>query len=1058
MINDELTTSDVLIDETKNLRNIYQTKDEEEQEQEQAPLLDSLYFTETEFNNLMTQCYTASDSISILSLNIANLLSKLNSLKTFLNYISASHISPDIIVVTETHISNTNVTYTPEELQNLLPNYKLFHKGRNVKKGGGVGIFVSKNLKNEAILYTDMHGKVSFIEEIFENVVITIPHAIETGNGNMTKDLVIAAIYRQPNVENYEVFEKELHKLLKAIDKPKNEIVLAGDFNLDLLKYESHPPTASYLDLLTERKLLPRIVRPTRIKRQSATLIDHIFTRDSDTTLSSGIIDTEISGRNGYTDHLPTFVILKSKRPRKSNNKFQTISYFTMEGHASRREGLRKENWEVLFDSDDPNIIYDGLQEMYGLHYENSRTTKTIKIGSYRHKREPWMTMELLSLMRKRDRLSKIKERRAEYKKIRNEIVTKSRKARRDYLTNQVNDHIGDTKKHWKIVKDAINKSNNKSEVTTNFYYQDKWVDNDQENASNFNSYLANIGKETNENVGKPNMGAKDYLMKHVQKNQFSLLFSDVNSENVIDACKKFTNKTSSDAAGFQQYVILQDIDILAPVLAHLINISQQKGVFPENAKIARVIPVYKNKGDKHLYGNYRPISLLPIFSKIMERLIYNKVFDFLVRYEILFESQYGFRSGHNTTHATLDFAQTIEDAIEQNNYAIGVFLDLSKAFDTLNHEILLMKLDHYGIRGKEWKWFHSYLHGRSQYVEFNGYKSTKLPLETGVPQGSILGPLLFLLYINDLPSATKLKCVIFADDTNLLISGDNFVEIAGTLNAELDLVSDFFKANQLMLNAKKTKMICFRRKAPPDDISKVAVYLDGESLKFEEEAVFLGLTLDSNLNWDKHCTNVANKISRNNSLINRMKNFLPPSSLKLLYNSFIQPHIQYGQAVWGGCSGQSKQRIIKIQKRAIRTVTKSYHLAHTEPRMKKMRLLNFDDLYKQQCMLLCHDCVRHRAPQQITKLIVLEQTSYSTRNKSNNPLNLKIPNLKTRVGSQSFRVKGPKIWNEIPTEIKNVDKKQTFKSSIKSSFLYKYSKKTDCKNPRCKDHIFHVS
>ena len=411
-------------------------------------------------------------------------------------------------------------------------------------------------------------------------------------------------------------------------------------------------------------------------------------------------------------------------------------------------------------------------------------------------------------------------------------IVSKSRKARREHLNNQVQDSIGDTKKHWKIVKDAIGKSNNKTEITTKFYYQGQWINDPQDNANHFNSYLANIGKETNESVGTPKYQAMDYLLKHTRKNQHSLLFSDVNSENVIDACKKFTKKSSTDAQGFHQNIVLQDVDLLAPVLAHLINCSQKTGVFPGNAKIARVIPVYKNKGDKHLYENYRLISLLPIFSKIMERLIYNKVFDFFVRYEILFESQYGFRSGRNTCHATLDFVKTIEDAIEQNSYSIGVFLDLSKAFDTLNHEILLMKLSHYDIQGKEWQWFQSYLHGRCQYVELNGHKSTTMPLETGVPQGSILGPLLFLLYINDLPSATKLKCVIFADDTNLLVSGNDLAEIVDTLNRELESVSDFFKANRLKLNAKKTKTVCFRKKAPPTELPTAAVYLDGVNLK----------------------------------------------------------------------------------------------------------------------------------------------------------------------------------------------------------------------------------
>ena len=319
---DELNTSDVLNDETKNFRSIYLNHEDEE---EHAPLMDSLYFTETEFNNLMTQTYTSDDKLTIISLNIANLLSKLSSLKTFLDYISATHTTPDIIIVVETHISETDHTYTPEELRDLLPNYHFFHKGRNLKKGGGVGVFVSKNLSGEALLNPDLYGKVRFIEETFENLVIKIPEAIETGNGDIKKDLVIAALYRQPNKDNFEIFERELQKLLQAIDKKKNEIVIAGDLNLNLLNYGNHPPTASYLDLLTERKLLPRIVRPTRIKKQSATLIDHIFTKDNDTTLFSGIIDTEIAGNNGYTDHLPTFIILKTMVPRKNKQKFHSF-------------------------------------------------------------------------------------------------------------------------------------------------------------------------------------------------------------------------------------------------------------------------------------------------------------------------------------------------------------------------------------------------------------------------------------------------------------------------------------------------------------------------------------------------------------------------------------------------------------------------------------------------------------------------------------------------------------------------------------------------------------
>ena len=675
MTNDELSISDVLADEQKNFCNIY-LDSAEDNEAQNLSLTDSLYYTETDFVDFISsRKFSNKQNLTIISLNIANLLAKLRSFKLFINNITTSHNRPDIIIVVETHISkSTNTGYTDKEIRSILPGYEFFHKGRTVKKGGGVGIFVSKQLAGD----TKILDQIRFTEEQFENIIVQIPNVISTGNSNLKKDIIIAAIYRQPNNNNHDTFITELEQLLRSVDKKRNELVLAGDINLDLLKYETHLPTANYIDVAIHHKLLPRIVRPTRIKKQSATLIDHILTKDSGISIVSGIIDTEIAGTSGFTDHFPTFTILRTNTDKKVKREHIVKSFFTQENSQLRKDRLRRENWTEVLDQDDPNVIYDMIQERYGHHYNETKTTKTFKRGSNHNKREPWMTMEILADIRKRDRLAKQKARRGDYKQLRNKIVSDTRKAERDYMNQQIQDSYGDVKRHWDIIRKATNKANNKEETIDDFYYQGLLITDPQKNAENCNAYFASIGRETNNSVGSPTWNSLHYLQKHANRNQDSLLFCDVTQQDIVEACRKFSPKTSTDAAGFQQNIILSDIGILAPVLAHLVNCSQKSGIFPERGKIARVIPVYKGKGSKQLFENYRPISLLPIFSKIIERLIYNKVFEFLVRYEILFESQFGFRRGHNTTHATLDFIKTIEESIEAGNYAIGIFCDLS--------------------------------------------------------------------------------------------------------------------------------------------------------------------------------------------------------------------------------------------------------------------------------------------------------------------------------------------------------------------------------------------
>ena len=452
---------------------------------------------------------------------------------------------------------------------------------------------------------------------------------------------------------------------------------------------------------------------------------------------------------------------------------------------------------------------------------------------------------------------------------------------------------------------------------------------------------------------------------------------------------------------------------------------------------------------------------MLPVFSKIIEKLIYSKIFSFLVRYDILFKSQYGFRKGHNTTHATLDFLQTIDSAFKENEVAIGIFCDLSKAFDTLNHEILLSKLDHYGIRGSWLAWLRSYLTNRQQFVDMNGVKSSLAPITVGVPQGSILGPLLFLIYINDLPAAlTKLIPVMFADDTNLVIKGKNINELISTVNTELESLDDYFKANKLKLNTDKTKLVCFRKKGSSFALEDLNITVNQTKLQCEKDTTFLGITLDEHLTWETHCNNVANKMSRNTGVLNRVKNVLPTASLLTIYNSLIASHLIYGLEVWGASTAKNMKRIIGIQKKAVRTITKSHFLAHSEPRMKSLKILKVDDQHRFQCLSLTYDMIKGTSPNiyNLQHCLLADTSAHDLRSASAQPENLKLPPLSSFWNKRSFPFLAPSYWNAIPNSIKQSRSKKIFKREIKELICYNYLDKCNCSNPRCIDSKFHLS
>ena len=1047
MTQNDLWISDVL-DDNSNFNSIFNIDNELDSFK---GVQDSQYYTEDEYVNLIRDKDSLGKKLKIISLNIANIFSKLSSLKTMLQNLTYNTFIPNIIVVTETHIQHDHGR-KDHDLINLIPGYEFFHVDRK-RKGGGVGIFIDSNICKKS----KPHVKNIFYEGIFEGMAITIPS--QAFSPNNKKDLVILGVYRPPGNNAIDQFLTTLQHCMRLFDKKSNELILAGDLNLDLLKYQLHKQTADYIDILVSHQMLPYIVRPTRIKHSSATLIDHIFMKGNRNVVS-GILATEIAGSHGYTDHFPVFCIIDLKIRETPGTPF-VKRYFTSDGHRKRREGLVYEDWSELYQENDPNTIYDSIQSKYCSHYNQNLTSKTYSKNNKRLPREPWMTHDLLSDIRKRNKLVKQKDKLNEYKQLRNDIVKRKRKAEKNYYEKKINECWKDLKGMWNILKMAMNQVSNKTSLPTAFNSDGKWISDKKENANNFNEFYSNVGPKANASIPGSQKTARQYLEKSQARNAYSIFTPTFRENDIKLAAQKLNKKTSTDTYGVSQAIMIDDIEFLAKPLTHLMNCSITTGTCPDGSKISRVIPVYKDKGHNYLYDNYRPISLIPALSKIMERLICDKITEFLVRFKVLYKSQYGFRKNHNTTHATLDFLKTIESALEENEYGVGIFCDLSKAFDTLDHDILIEKLKHYGIRGPILNWICSYLKDRKQYVDLDGTNSGLRTMSVGVPQGSILGPLLFLIYVNDLPAALDLlRPIMFADDTNLVIKGKNLGNLKTLIQSELNELADFFKANRLKLNVGKTKLICFRKKGVAIDEVQFEICLNDEKIKIEDSASFLGMTIDCHLTWEKHCQEVSNKVSRTTGILGRLKNFLPSSALKTIYDSLFMSHVQYGLEVWGGNSAsKGMKRLCGLQKKAIRHVTKSHYIAHTEPRMKSLGFLKVNDQHLLQCAKLAHDMVYQQCPENLQNSLNLcsDSHSYPLRSVTENPLEVREKRTDRQKIKVGFSKMGPKVWNSIPDNLKQLKSRNSFKTNLKQHIIKGYTEKLICSNPQCRDKRFHI-
>ena len=426
--------------------------------------------------------------------------------------------------------------------------------------------------------------------------------------------------------------------------------------------------------------------------------------------------------------------------------------------------------------------------------------------------------------------------------------------------------------------------------------------------------------------------------------------------------------------------------DGISEHLLIIFNISFTTGIFPEKLKIsqAKLIPINK-KDSKLECSNYRPISLLSNIDKILEKLMHNRLTKFLTEQKILYLKQFGFRKNFSTAHAIINLIDSIENAFDQNKFACRVFIDLKKAFDTVDHEILLKKLWHYGIRGIANDWFKSYLTNRMQYVSINNIPSDLLKVNFGVPQASVPGPLLFLVYINDLHNSIRFSSPFhFADDTGLLNIQDSMHAINRTLNKDLRELSFWLNANKIALNVAKTEIILFKTSNKNYD-ADLKIKLCSKRINASSYVKYLGIFIDENLNWKIHINEISTKPVKDNPMLSKLRHFVNKDILLSVYYGIFHSHLAYLCLVWGQAKF-SLNRITLLQKRAIRILHSAAYRDHTSPLFHRYKVLKFVDLVSLENCKFVYKCFDDEAFSLFSNHLKLTASSHSycTRSVSN--------------------------------------------------------------------------
>lgn len=853
------------------------------------------------------------DKLRVMNLNIAGISGKIDSLS-----LTLVENNVDIVSIVEHWCRR-------EELNMInLKGYTLCAQFCRIKNRGGVCVFARTALNMTTICYKKC------IERVFEACVAVLKNK-NNKNCKERYNLYVVSVYRTPE-SCVKEFIKQLGVFLFDLYCNGDNFIICGDVNINFL--QNSTSKTDLLNLLSEYDIYPHISQPTRVSRLSSTCIDNIFSNHS---------QCEVIGVKSvfYSDHMYQLCEFSSGSDMRGNTDElicrRNLSSVNLDNFYST---LCREQWQDVYAVSGFQGKFAAFYETFLYHYNCNFPYKVRKV---REDSKRWYSPQLKDLhsllceMKPIERRLKCPIYTQKYNDLLKQYKNSVAKFKRQQNSNRLANAANLCKESWKIVNESRNGNNVGMPTSINGTMGDVITD-PSEKCNKFNDFFLHIS----DICPLPKLDKSS----HTNFGPSSIFLSCVTPDEVRDLLHKTTQKPAAGLDEIHGRALGRVRDIVCYPLAYLINESFISGQFPDSIKISKCIPVFKNKGSRSEMENYRSVCVQSQMSKIFEICYSVRLIEFLERNGILNKSQNGFRPGKSTNTAILDCLEFVYSALNGKEHSVGLFYDLSRAFDTINHKLLLDRLFASGVRGVALDWAASYLKGREQTVQINGTKSYKRENSLGVPQGSILGPLFFIIFVNNVADECCLslgRTVLYADDTNILLSHLNLENLVSECNCVSQNFSNYCDSNGLILNSSKTLFMQFFPKNVSVDYD-LLIRVNGKSIKSTNEIKFLGLIVDCKLTWEKHIDYVCGKISSLCFLIRRLRETVSEGILKLVYYGLVQSTLQYGLLFWG--SSAHFQKAFIMQKKAIRNVAGISPLESCRNIFKSFKILTLPCLY----------------------------------------------------------------------------------------------------------------